>query len=51
MYWAHWVINVGHEEDKHRPVLVVRSEKNSPLCAVVPLTIQRLNDDPGTILI
>jgi mRNA-degrading endonuclease toxin of MazEF toxin-antitoxin module len=45
IYWAHWGINVGHEEDKHRPVLVVRSEKNSPLCAVVPLTTQRLNDD------
>ncbi|EMI10171.1 type II toxin-antitoxin system PemK/MazF family toxin [Anoxybacillus gonensis] len=44
IYWAHLGVNVGHEEDKHRPVLIIRSEKNSPLCAVVPLTTQRLND-------
>ena len=44
IYWAHWGINVGHEQDKHRPVLIIRSEKNSPLCAVVPLTTQRLED-------
>src|SRR5699024_1647999 len=44
IYWAHWGINIGHEEDKHRPVLVIRSEKKSPLCAVIPLTTQRLED-------
>ncbi|QQK74642.1 type II toxin-antitoxin system PemK/MazF family toxin [Salicibibacter cibarius] len=44
IYWAHWGINVGNEQDKHRPVLVIRSEKKSPICAVVPLTTQRLED-------
>lgn len=45
IYWAHMGLNIGREEDKHRPVLVVRSEKNSPICYVVPLTSQCLNDD------
>ncbi len=45
IYWAHMGLNIGREEDKHRPVVVVRSEGNSPICYVVPLTSQRLNDD------
>jgi mRNA-degrading endonuclease toxin of MazEF toxin-antitoxin module len=45
IYWAHMGVNIGSEEDKHRPVVVVRSEKNSPICYVVPLTTQRLNDE------
>ncbi|TMN21827.1 type II toxin-antitoxin system PemK/MazF family toxin [Lentibacillus cibarius] len=45
VYWTHLGYNVGREQDKHRPVVVVRTEKNSPVCAVVPLTTQRLNDD------
>lgn len=44
VYWAHMGVNIGSEEDKHRPVVVVRSENNSPICYVVPLTTQRLND-------
>lgn len=44
IYWAHMGLNIGREEDKHRPVVIVRSEKNSPICYVVPLTSQRLND-------
>ncbi|WP_404996425.1 type II toxin-antitoxin system PemK/MazF family toxin [Caldifermentibacillus hisashii] len=45
VYWTHLGYNVGREQDKHRPVVIVRTEKNSPLCAIVPLTTQRLNDD------
>jgi len=45
IYWAHMGINIGSEEDKHRPVVVVRGEKKSPICYVVPLTSQRLNDE------
>lgn len=44
IYWAHMGLNIGREEDKHRPVVIVRSEGKSPICYVVPLTSQRLND-------
>ena len=36
--------NIGSEEGKHRPVLIIRTYKNSPVCTVMPLTTQRLND-------
>lgn len=45
IYWAHMGLNIGSEEDKHRPVVIVRSEHSSPICYVVPLTTQRLNDE------
>ena len=44
IYWAFMGCNVGSEEGKHRPVLVTRTYKNSPICVVIPLTTQRLND-------
>lgn len=44
IYWAQMGLNIGREEDKHRPVVIVRSEVQSPICYVVPLTTQRLND-------
>lgn len=44
IYWAHLGMNIGSEQDKHRPVLVVRTEKNSNVCTIVPLTDERLND-------
>lgn len=45
IYWAYMGCNVGSEEGKHRPVLVTRTYKDSPICVVLPLTTQRLNDD------
>lgn len=45
VYWAYMGCNVGSEEGKHRPVLVTRTYKNSPVCTVLPLTTQRLNDE------
>lgn len=45
VYWAHMGQNVGREEDKHRPVVIVKSEGKSPICYVVPLTSQRLGDE------
>jgi mRNA-degrading endonuclease toxin of MazEF toxin-antitoxin module len=45
VYWAHIGMNVGREEDKHRPVVIVRTERKSPICYVVPLTTQRLEDE------
>ncbi|AQS57773.1 type II toxin-antitoxin system PemK/MazF family toxin [Desulforamulus ferrireducens] len=44
IYWAYLGANIGSEEDKHRPVLVVRTEKNSEICTIIPLTNQRLGD-------
>lgn len=44
VYWAYMGCNIGSEEGKHRPVLVIRTYKNSPVCTVIPLTTQRLND-------
>lgn len=44
VYWAYMGCNIGSEEGKHRPVLVSRTYKNSPVCTVMPLTTQRLND-------
>lgn len=44
IYWAFMGCNIGSEEGKHRPVLVTRTYKNSPICTVIPLTTQRLND-------
>lgn len=45
IYWAFMGCNIGSEEGKHRPVLVTRTYKNSPICTVIPLTSQRLNDE------
>lgn len=44
IYWAFMGCNIGSEEGKHRPVLITRTYKNSPICTVLPLTTQRLND-------
>ena len=44
VYWAYMGCNIGSEEGKHRPVLIIRTYKNSPVCTVMPLTTQRLND-------
>ena len=44
IYWAYLGMNVGSEENKHRPVLVTRHQKTSPICTIIPITSQRLND-------
>lgn len=44
IYWAFMGNNIGSEEGKHRPVLITRTYKNSPICTVIPLTTQRLKD-------
>lgn len=44
VYWAYMGCNIGSEEGKHRPILVTRTYKKSPICTVIPLTSQRLND-------
>ena len=44
IYWANLGQNIGSEQDKHRPVLIVRTESKSTVCVVIPLTEERLND-------
>ncbi|MDK8747543.1 type II toxin-antitoxin system PemK/MazF family toxin [Streptococcus agalactiae] len=44
IYWCYLGTNIGDEINKHRPVLVIRSEPKSNVCTVVPLTTQRMND-------
>ena len=38
-------INIGSEQNKLRPVLILRSSKNSTICTILPLTSKRLNDN------
>ena len=44
IYWCNLGINIGSEQNKLRPVLALRTSKNSPICAVLPLTTKRLQD-------
>ena len=44
IYWCNLGINIGSEQNKLRPVLILRSFKNSPICTVLPLTTKRLQD-------
>ena len=44
IYWAYLGSNIGSEQDLHRPVLVVQTSKYSPICSIIPLTLERLND-------
>lgn len=45
IYWCNLGINIGSEQNKLRPVLILRTSKNSPICAVLPLTTKRLYDN------
>ena len=44
IYWCNLGINIGSEQDKIRPVLIVKTKINSPICTVLPLTSERTND-------
>lgn len=44
IYWCNLGINIGSEQNKLRPVLILRSSKNSPICTILPLTTKRLQD-------
>lgn len=45
IYWAHLGINIGSEENKHRPVLLLRASRQSDQCTIIPLSTQKLNDE------
>ena len=44
IYWCNLGINIGSEQNKLRPVLILRTSKNSTICTVLPLTTKRLKD-------
>ena len=44
IYWCNLGINIGSEQNKIRPVLILKTSKNSPICTILPLTSQRLQD-------
>ena len=44
IYWCNLGINIGSEQNKLRPVLILKSSRNSPICTILPLTSKRLQD-------
>jgi len=44
IYWCNLGINIGSEQNKIRPVLVIKTKRNSPICTILPLTSERIND-------
>ena len=44
IYWCNLGINIGSEQNKLRPVLILKTSKNSPICTILPLTTKRLQD-------
>ena len=44
IYWCNLGINVGSEQNKLRPVLILKTSKSSPICTILPLTTKRLQD-------
>lgn len=44
IYWAYLGYNIGSEQEKHRPILIVRTEEKSDICTIIPLSDSKLND-------
>lgn len=45
IYWCNLGVNVGSEQNKLRPVLVVKTSLVSTISTILPLTSKRLNDN------
>lgn len=45
IYWCELGINIGSEQNKLRPVIILRTSNKSPICSIIPLTSKRLNDN------
>ena len=45
IYWCNLGINIGNEQNKLRPVLILKTSKNSPICTILPLTTKRAEDN------
>lgn len=44
IYWCNLGINIGSEQNKIRPAIIVRTQTSSSVCTILPLTSVRLND-------
>lgn len=44
IYWCNLGMNVGSEQNKIRPVLIVKTKKESSICTILPLTSERMKD-------
>lgn len=44
IYWCNLGINIGSEQNKIRPVIIVKTKYNSDICTILPLTSERTND-------
>lgn len=44
IYWCNLGINIGSEQNKIRPVIIIKNSKNSQICTILPLTSERMND-------
>jgi len=44
IYWCDLGINIGSEQNKIRPAIIIRTQTNSPICTILPLTSVRLQD-------
>lgn len=45
IYWCNLGINIGSEQNKLRPIIILKTLKNSPVCSIIPLTSKRFNDN------
>ena len=45
IYWCNLGINIGSEQNKIRPVIIVGSFIKSPIAIIIPLTSKRLKDN------
>lgn len=45
IYWCNLGINIGSEQNKLRPVIIIRTSKNSSISTIIPLTSKRLKDE------
>lgn len=44
IYWCNFGINIGSEQNKKRPAIIIRTENKSNICTVIPLTSERMDD-------
>lgn len=45
LYWAHLGYSIGSEQSYDRPILTVDCYNTSPVCIVIPVTLERLLDN------
>lgn len=44
IYWCNLGVNIGSEQNKIRPVVIIKTKKEASICTVLPLTSERIND-------